>query len=256
MLRTSTNAASPAFAEIIIAAELMVTITYCSGFPMAEATTLEREERSAFCFPSESGTEISSFNKGILFVPRCDAPFPCQIKRYCQSIRWVGRDIAEWRKFAGDAGQTRLRWFIQEFADRLKQFGQIERLLHQGPYTRGQGGEELIRTRRHDDDWEQRVIASQGLERLPSILDRHTQIQHDQIDGFGSDHLQGVLSIFRQQRDIILCNQNAGEGLQHCQVIVHQEYFLLLCHMAGAAAPSRAGLPERSGPEAPFSNSR
>src|SRR5258707_14461652 len=66
MLRTSTNAASPSFADMRMDAELMTTMTYCSGFPMVSATILESVPSSACRFSSEIATVVSILSKGIL----------------------------------------------------------------------------------------------------------------------------------------------------------------------------------------------
>src|SRR6267154_1667585 len=65
MLRMSTKAASPCLPDIITAAWLIVTITYCSGLPIVAATALEREVRSCFCVSSERSTVVSSFRRGM-----------------------------------------------------------------------------------------------------------------------------------------------------------------------------------------------
>src|ERR1035441_10624911 len=65
MLRTSTKAASSGLPDIRMAAEPMVTMTYCSGLPIVSAMIVESDASSAFRLSSDRTSVVSSLSNGI-----------------------------------------------------------------------------------------------------------------------------------------------------------------------------------------------
>src|SRR5260370_18395782 len=135
-----------------------------------------------------------------------------------------GRLVGEFAFLPGQAGQALLGGFRQKVLHRSEQRRDVYRLLQERPRAGAEGSEELIRARGGDDDGNERMHAGELLKGIPTVLDRHVQVEQREVNRQPASEIKRLLSVLAWNYGAASGHARDAHGLAHRGVAIHSSY--------------------------------
>ncbi len=135
----------------------------------------------------------------------------------------AGGFVLERHPLTDEAAEPVLGGFGEEAADGEEQMWDIKGFLEQRTDAGAQGGEELVGARGGDDDGQERMLGAETFEGVPTVPDRHVEVEDDQVHrkGFGDD--EGFVAVGGGEDEEAFFGQDVSEGFTHAFVVVHDQ---------------------------------
>lgn len=124
-------------------------------------------------------------------------------------------------EFAREPRQPRFGGFGEQFADGLKELGELQRLFEERAGAGGDRGEELIGLSGDDDDGQQRFDFGEPLKNLPAIFPAQAHIEQHQIGRCGVRGVQRFAAIGGGEDAVTFICQNAHQHGTDGRIIIH-----------------------------------
>lgn len=126
-------------------------------------------------------------------------------------------------RFSKGTGQARTFRFGNKIANRLQQFREVQGFFHESASAGSQSREQLIRTRRNNDDRHKRRLERHLLKGFPAVLAGHIQIQKDQVYGIAFDNRERFQAVGRRLDAKAFGIEQAGHRLADGVVVINQQ---------------------------------